>query len=476
VILTLDLGTSATKAALWSGDELVALGRGPIETEHPQPGWAEQDPVGWWSSVVQACARARAAAPGEYERVEAIGFSAARETFTLVDGSLEPLRTGIVWSDGRAHAEAEELVERWGSAERARARTGVVLNAATCAAKVTWVARHQPEVMRRARWILAPRDLVVARLTGEVVTDPSLASRTGAYALDGSWIPGATELVGERLPPVRPSVSVVGVVLREPAGELGLPGRTVPVVIGAGDRACEVLGAGASTAAPMVSWGTTTNVSVPLAVDAAALPTMAAVSFGALGGYVLEAGLSASGAALAWLASLTRRPYGELLEGAAHVPPGADGLVALPWLHGARAPWWRPEARAAFTGLSGGHGPAELARAVVEAVALDVARCLELVAPEARELALAGGGAESALWREVLAAVTARPLARRRLDEAASVGARIVVGAALGEPVALDAVNPVVERMEPDAGLVERYREVRVISDAAAAAVLSSGG
>jgi sugar (pentulose or hexulose) kinase len=253
---------------------------------------------------------------------------------------------------------------------------------------------------------------------------------------------------------------------------LGLPDRTVPVVLGAGDRACEVLGAGASTAAPMVSWGTTTNVSVPLAVDAAALPTMAAVSFGALGGYVLEAGLSASGAALAWLASLTGRPYGDLLEGAAHVRPGADGLVALPWLHGARAPWWRPEARAAFTGLSGGHGPAELARAVVEAVALDVARCLELVAPEASELALAGGGAESALWREVLAAVDARPVLRRRLDEAASVGACMVVGAALGEPVELDAVNPVVERLEPDAGLVARYREIRVASDAAAKAAL----
>ena len=134
----------------------------------------------------------------------------------------------------------------------------------------------------------------------------------------------------------------------------------------------------------MVSWGTTANVSVPHAGPVAALPTVAAVSRGALGGFVVEAGLSAAGAALGWLATLTGRTHDDLLDAAATVAPGADGVLALPWFAGARGPWWRADAHAAFLGLTDAHGPAELARAVVEGIAFDVARCLELVAPDAR--------------------------------------------------------------------------------------------
>ena len=147
-------------------------------------------------------------------------------------------------------------------------------------------------------------------------------------------------------------------------------------------------------------------------------------------------------------------------------------MVALPWLHGARAPWWQPDAHAAFAGLTGASGPGELARAVVESVAYDVHRCLELIAPDATELVLAGGGAKSQLWRDVLAATTGRPLVRRAVDDAASAGARVVVGEAIGAPVDLDRLNPVVGHDEPDPDLHERYQESREDSDALARAVL----
>jgi xylulokinase len=202
------------------------------------------------------------------------------------------------------------------------------------------------------------------------------------------------------------------------------------------------------------------------------LPTVAAASRGLLGGFLVEAGLSASGAALDWLERLTGRPPEVLLTEAAASPPGANGVVALPWLHGARAPWWQPDAKAAFAGLTAAHGPGELTRAVVESVAYDVSRCLELIARGARQLAIAGGGAKGMLWREVLAAATGFPLVRRAVDEAASVGARVVVGTALGAPVDLEVLNPVIARAEPDPELVERYEEARQDSDALARAVL----
>jgi sugar (pentulose or hexulose) kinase len=190
---------------------------------------------------------------------------------------------------------------------------------------------------------------------------------------------------------------------------------------------------------------------------------------------LVEAGLSASGAALAWLADLTRHDHDELLQLAAGVPPGANGVIALPWFNGARGPWWRSDASAAFAGLRSTHGAADLARALVEAVALDVARCVELVASDAEALALAGGGAGDELWRKVVAAACARPVRRREHDDAASVGARIVVGAALAEPVDLDEVNPVVAEEAPDEQLIESYSALRPRSDAAAAEFLELG-
>lgn len=467
-VLTLDLGTSATKAALWGDDGLVAITRGEIRTAHPRPGWAEQDPEDWWLSVVDACTQLRDDVREEYDRIDAIGFAAARETFAGFDDELRPIGPGILWSDQRGAA----AVLHFGDPDEFRTRTGVVLNAGCCAAKIAWVTDHQPEAFAAQRWILAPRDFVIARMTGVVLTDETLASRTGLYGLDGAL--GVAESIATKLPDVVGAATVVptfdGARIHGPH-DLGLPDG-VQIVVGGGDRACEVLGTGARAGAPMVSWGSTANVSVPHVGPISELPAVAAVSLGALGGFIVEAGLSAAGAALEWLERITGRPSEVLLTEAAASPPGANGVVALPWLHGARAPWWQPDAHAAFAGLTGASGPGELARAVVESVAYDVHRCLELIAPDATELAVAGGGAKSQLWREVLAATSGCALVRRAVDDAASAGARVIVGEALGSPIDLEVLNPVVARDEPDPALRDRYQETRRDSDAFARAVL----
>lgn len=463
-VLTLDLGTSATKAALWADTRLVALTRVPITTHHPAPDRAEQDPEDWWRAVVDACAELRAAAPDAFTSVEMISCSAARETFACFDGSLHPIGPGIAWSDSRAVDEAKEL----GDPVAFRRETGVALGPATCAAKITWVQRHEADRFRDTAWLLSPRDFVMARITGHVATDPTLASRTGLYDLEGAFV--GDEALATKLPPVVSSLELRGL---QRADQLGVRNGAL-AILGAGDRACEVLGIGATNTVPMVSWGTTANVSIPDPGPMNQLPTHAQVSRAPISGFVVEAGLSTAGAAIQWLASLTGWSDQELLVAAADVAPGSEGLLAFPWLFGARAPWWRPDVHAAFTGLTNAHGPAELARSLVEGVAVDVARCIELLCPDAVAMSLAGRGAGDPLWRRVVAGMTGLTTRRHRFDEAASVGARLLAAVACDESITVNALNPVVDHEQATPEVITAYAALRKESDRGASRFMDS--
>lgn len=467
MLLTVDLGTSATKAVLWEGDGPVAAGRSEVPTLHPEPGWAEQDPEDWWLSIIAACAEVRTQDEARYRAVTAVGFSSARETFVPVAADGRALGRALLWSDRRAGAEAAALNASAGGVEALRDRTGMTVDGGSAVAKVAWLRANQPARVRDARWLLGPRDVVFWRLTGEVATDTTLASRTGFYDRTGALAAETASGIEELLPPVWPSSASVPLT----SDELGLPLGTT-VVLGAGDRPCEVLGTGAGPATPMVSWGTTTNVSVPTTSLPRPLPAGLVASRG-VDGHLLEAGLSASGAALAWLQRITGLDQLALADAAAAAEPGARGVIALPWLNGARAPWWRPGARAAFLNLTPAHGPGDLARALYEAVAYDVSRSLEaLPGAPITALAATGGGVAGPLWVELLAAVTGTPAVLRRSGEAASAGACLLTSRAVDAPLELDRINPVVATTEPDASLFRRYRALRPPLDRVAEGVL----
>jgi len=514
-ILTIDLGTTVTKAVVWDASGPVSTGRLALTTSHPAGGRAEQDPGSWWRSVLAACATARAAAPAAFDAVGAIGFSGARQTFVPVAADGRPLGPGIVWSDRRAAAEAAELAaaapgaeamrplrgitpEAAAGAEAVRQLTGIVLDAAAVPAKIRWLQAHEPDRLASARWLLSPRDLIVLRMTGSVTTDSTMASATGLYDRTGDPV---AELVGpaaDRLPEPVASATVAGTLVPAAAGELELRAG-IPVVIGAGDRQCELVGAGASSMRAMVSWGTTANASVPIAAWPRDIPAGALVTRGALAGWQLECGVSAAGSLLAWLGELTGRDPDALLDGAASCPPGARGVLALPWLGGARAPWWRDRAGAAFLGLGPGHGPADLGRAAVESVAWEIDRCLEVLAPgrsvrsrraggggvgpppadggaferpDLDGLALAGGS-RLPLWVQILTAVTDLRATCRRSGEAASAGAAVITARALGADLDIGEFDPVMGEAHPLPELVEQYLLLRPAAEMAARAVIS---
>jgi xylulokinase len=475
LILTLDLGTSTTKALVWGAGGPVALGRAGLETLFPRGDRAEQDPGTWWPSVEAACGEARAGSPEGFGAVEAVGFAAARQTIVCVTADGEPIGPALVWSDGRASAEAAALAAGLGGVEAVRARTGGVLDSSSVAAKVAWLAGNEPERWARSRWILTPRDFVISKMTEATATDVTMVSAAGLFDSSDRLVAELTEGFGSRLPPVLRSGAVIGPLAPGPAAELGLRSG-IPVVMGAGDRACEVLGTAAASDRPMVAWGTTANVSVPVGAFPDPVPPALMVTRGATTGWLLEGGLSAAGSILTWLSSLTGRDAAALMAAAAGAPPGAHGLVALPWLAGARAPWWRAGARGAFLGLSFDHDAGDLARAVLEAVAAEVRRCLTAsgsVAGPATSLALTGADGTTAPWAEILTAVTGLPALRRRSGQSASAGAALLVSEAVGAGYHLDELDPVIETVDPDPDDAARYAELRERFDAAASAVVA---
>ncbi|HXQ58990.1 MAG TPA: FGGY-family carbohydrate kinase, partial [Acidimicrobiales bacterium] len=375
----------------------------------------------------------------------------------------------------RAGAEAAALAEGLGGTESVRRLTGGVLDGAAVAAKGAWWAAHEPARLAAARWLLTPRDLIVLEMTGEVVTDRTMVSAAGLCDAAGALVAALIGSIGDRLPPVVAPDAVAGALSPRAAAALGLPAG-VPVVVGAGDRACEVLGSGAGPDRPMVSWGTTANVSVPVAAFPDPVPDGVVVSRAAGDGFLLEGGLSAAGSMLRWLSDLTGLGPAVLMARAADAPAGAAGVIALPWFGGARAPWWRPRARGGWVGLGFEHDAGHLARAAVESVAVEVKRCLEATAAPAAALALTGADGSTDPWVEVVTAVTGLPAVRRRSGQAASAGAALLVAQATGAGYELDRMDPVTDTVVPDPATVARYARWRGAADAAAAAVVDLGG
>jgi xylulokinase len=490
VIVTVDLGTTVTKVDLWDESGRLASGRAQLSTTHPAPDRAEQDPGTWWPAVLAAAARARQAAPAAWSAAIGIGLSGARQTMVLVDARLQPIGPALLWSDRRAGAEAAALGTRFGGDEAVRQRTGQPLRATSVAAKLAWLGAHHPDQLARAELVLSPRDWLACQLDGAPLTEATMASASGCHeradieraaaarpgAPGGSQGPWLVEVDHARLlPRILPLGAVAGGLRPVAATDLGLPAG-IPVVLGAGDRACEVLGTGATRSEPMVSWGTTANLSQPgWAVDDPVPPGLVATRSargGANDSWQIEGGLAAAGSLLAWLATITDRPVDDLMARAATRPPGAGGVMVLPWLAGARAPWWRDDATATVTGLRPTTEPGDLARAALEGVAYEVDRILRILDPP-DALRLTGSGAAAPAWIEVVAAVSGCPVRIPRHGQAAAVGAALLTSAALGQPFDHDVLDPIERVHVPDPDLVERYRHLAPVADGLARAMLS---
>ncbi len=446
LLLAHDLGTTGNKATLFAADgSIVASVFAGYDTSYPQPNWAEQNPGDWQKALFETTQLLLGVARSETGHsaadVAVVSFSGHMNGAVLVDAAGAPLRPAIIWADQRATAQAELIRQRCGEAEVYRL-TGNRISPAYTAAKLLWIKEHQPEIYRRARWVLQAKDYAAFLFSGVIATDFSDASLTLLLDLAGRrWAEPLLEQLGldaALLPPIFASAQVIGQVTAQAAAASGLRPGT-PVVIGGGDGACATVGAGAVRPGDAYNYiGSSSWVAL---VTARPVLDPARRTFN----------MQTAGGAFDWFERLLRcdreaEPlYAELDAKAAQVPPGASGLLFLPYLLGERSPHWNPLARGAFVGLAMPDGRGELARTVLEGVAFNLRAILEILVDASktfevsenleglRAMRLIGGGGKSALWRQILADVYGLPIELVALPASATaLGAAIAGGVGVG--------------------------------------------
>jgi len=504
IVIGIDIGTSGTKAvAVDTAGKVVGSATVGYQMDVPASGWAEQHPRDWWLATVQAVStlmtdlaggdatlKTAAAARGPY-RVECIGLSGQMHGLVALDGHGEVIRPAIIWCDLRSTQQAQWIEDTVGRKRVLEWTYNPPLPNFT-ATKLLWMRNHEPESYHKIAAIIQPKDYVRYRMTGSLAAETTDASGTllfdvasrkwsedmcAALAIQRGWLPECYE-----------PTDIVGRVTPEAARALCVPEGT-PVVAGAGDQAAGAVGLGAiDSGVTSVVFGTSGVVLVPTAQpigDALGrvhtfchvLPDrwfamgVTQAAGGSLQWYRNQ--FAQSEKAVAQLAGVDS--YDLLMDEAAQVPPGADGLVYLPYILGERTPHLNPNARGSFVGLDWNHGPAHMVRSILEGVSFslrDAWEVLREMGVPLEETRVSGGGAKSRLWMDVFAAVLNRPVDVVGGQEGPAYGAALLAAHGVGIVDLRNAtqrqvylpetrrVVPQTEWAEHYSGLYDTFREV----------------
>lgn len=410
----IDLGTSGVKAILLDENQhILASHTESLSVSRPQPLWSEQDPEQWWRAADRAMLAL--GARHSLHAVRALGLTGQMHGATLLDDRYQVLRPAILWNDGRSFSQCRALEA---DVPRSREITGNLMMPGFTAPKLRWVADHEPGIFDRVAKVLLPKDYLRWRLTGDFASDMSDAA--GTMWLDvgrRDWsdeMLAACRLTREQMPALFEGNQVTGTLTTALAAHWGLP--PVPVVAGGGDNAAGAIGVGLyRRGQAMLSLGTS---GVYFAVSDGYLsnPEKAVHSFcHALPDtwHLMSVMLSAA-SCLDWAAKATGlADVAALMDAAVHSRRDTPPVYFLPYLSGERTPYNDPKATGAFWGLTHEHGPAELARAVVEGVSFGLADGMDVLHETGLKpdnITLIGGGTRSAYWRQLLADISGQTL------------------------------------------------------------------
>ena len=475
LLLGIDYGTGGCKAtALFEDGSFASEASTEFPTYHDHPGWSEQDPSDWWNALVATLGKL--AEKGiDLKSVAACSLDGSTHNAVLLDGGYRPVRRTIMWTDQRATAECEALRAGWG--ERIFSTCYQMPAPTWTLPQMMWLRANEPEALSKAEHVLFVKDYVRYLLTGEAATDRIEAQGTLFFDMaKGEWDGELVQMAGldlSKLPRLIAPTDVAGLVTAKAAAATGIPAGT-PVVCGSSDSAVEDYGAGAVEPGDLIiKLATAGNVN---SMTAAPHPHPKTLTYSHIvpGMWYSVSATNAAALCMRWMRDAFFR---EGAEGAAEgkdlfavidaeasaSPVGANGVFFHPYLQGERCPYWDPNLRASFTGVSISSVRGDFARALMEGVAFSLRDCyrtLEEMRLPVNRIFLIGGGARSKPWSEIVANVFNRTVAVPTPGDA-SFGACLLAG--VGAGVFADVKDAVakclrVDRtIEPDPAVAARY-------------------
>jgi FGGY-family pentulose kinase len=483
-LMGIDFGTGGVRVGLFDREGAPAVFHAvEFKTQHPRPGWAEQDPAEWWSCLVQAVQKAMEQSGVSREEIAGISVDATSATVMATDEQGKHLRPAIMWMDVRAADQAKRIQETGDPALKYNGFGAV--SAEWGLPKAVWLKENEPKTWNSAARICDCGDWVIQRLTGVWAASINFASSKYYYDRDEGGFPvsllravGIEDLL-EKYPQNVLDLGVpVGELRKDVAEELGLKAGT-PVAEGGIDAYMGALGLGVVEPGKLALITGSSHVMIGQAAEAIHGRGLWGAYTDAMirGQYTIEAGQASTGTVVAWfknqfagnvVAEAERRgidPYVILNELARDVPIGSDGLIVVDYFQGNRSPHTDPLVRGMIWGLSLSHGPGHLFRAILEGICYgteDIFRNMRGHDFEPRSIVVAGGPTKSDLWMQMHADVSNVPISFTRETEGPVLGSAMLaaVGAGIYPSIQAAAEHMVhTERtIQPDKARHEAYR------------------
>jgi len=444
-VITVDIGTTSMRAVLYDADShMIHMDQKENIPDYFNDGRVEQDASAWTKILPEVLSSCAAAARDRGIEPTCIAVTAQRSSVIPLDNDGTPLHPAIMWQDRRT----AELAQTMNDHNRfVYGKTGLKISPVFSAIKMTWLRRFRPDIWSRTRKLIGIQDWVLYLLSGRLVTDHTFASRTNLFNLERKcWddeLLRLFEVPADMLCNLVPPGSIVGGLLPAFAGETGLP-VGLPVVTAGGDQQCAALGLGLFSGERAVT-NTGTGSYLIGHSDTPALDDQmrTACNISAVpGAYIVEAAVLTSGTIYRWFAELSfgsgspsAEAFSRLNGEAATAPAGSNDLILLPHFKGCGAPYWDTEAKGVFYNLTLGTTRGEMARAILEGIAVEMKESLDLVETlcgRVDSVSVSGGLTRSDLFNQIQSDVFKRPVVRFKNSEATSLGAWIAGSVACG--------------------------------------------
>lgn len=477
----IDIGTSGTKTVLFdSKGNTLASSLVEYLMMQPKNGWAEQDPIDWWNAVCITTKDVMSKSGIKNEHIKGVGLSGQMHGLVMLDNEDKVLRPSIIWCDQRTQKECDEITETVGEKRLIEITANPALTGFT-ASKIMWVKNNEPEIYSRVNKIMLPKDYIRYMLTGEFATEVSDASGMQLMNIQerifSNEILDKLKIEKNLLGIMYESCQVTGKITKTASSKTNLREGTI-VVGGAGDQAAGAVGNGIVKKGIISSTIGTSGVvfahSDELHIDK--LGRVHTFCHAVPNKWHVMGVTQAAGLSLKWFRDnffleeietakhMEIDPYVLMDKQAIKSPPGANGMIYLPYLMGERTPHLDPNARGVFFGISAKHTKRDMLRAVMEGVVFGLKDCFEIISGmeiEINEVRASGGGGRSPFWRQMQADMFNTEIKTINSSQGPALGVAILAMVGAGEYAtvqeACDNIIFAVESQKPDESTCETY-------------------